>query len=208
MKNRVWQPLIIIGIAVLFTCSPNLFSERVKRTGIGVRASVFGIPNQLLDLFIYEHPEIKGQSYAFEIRSYGSKGPRSVFSGLYSFEYSKMTGEGPWRNEQNNRRLDGKGEITQLSLCATIIMNIFPSSPVHLYIGGGLGIGKISIWYEGVYTDEVGTQITDRYEEDRIIPVAHVPVGLRINLKDKAEIRIEGGFKNGFYLGAGVVVNF
>jgi len=208
MKSRFLQRSVIVVMAFLFSCSLGLYAKKIPRAGIGVRASVFGIPNQLLDLLIYEHPEIKGNSYTFEIRSYGSKGPKSVFSGLYSFSYSKMNGEGPWRNEQNNRRLDGKGEITQLSLCATIIMSIFPSSPVHAYIGGGLGIGKVSIWYEGVYTDEVGTQITDKYEEDRIIPVAHVPIGIKINLKDKAEIRIEGGFKNGFYVGAGVVVNF
>jgi hypothetical protein len=182
--------------------------KKSPRAAVGLKAAAFGIPNQILDLFIYEHPEINGQTYSFDIRSYGSRGPKSVFSGIYSLEYSKMTGEGPWRDEQEHRRLDGKGEITQLSLTATIIMNIFPSSPVHPYIGGGLGIGKISIWYEGTYTDELGTTIEDRYEDDRIIPVVHVPVGLIINLKNRAEIRIEGGFKNGFYAGAAVAINF
>ena len=199
---------VVMTLLIVLMASSLLLSQKVPKAGIGFRASAFGIPNQILDLFIYEHPEIEGQSYAFEIRSYGSKGPKGVFSGLYSLEYSKMTGEGPWRDEQEHRRLDGKGEISQVSLTATIIMSIFPHSPVHLYIGGGLGIGKISIWYEGTYTDELGTEITDRYEEDRIIPVAHVPVGLAFNIKDKFEIRIEGGFKNGFYLGGGIVFNF
>lgn len=182
--------------------------KKPPRTGIGFKGGVFGIPDQLLDLLIYEHPKIEGYSYAFELRSYGSKGPKSVFSGIYSLEYSKMNGEGPWRDEQNHRRLEGVGEITQLKLTATIIMSIFPRSPVHPYIGGGLGVGRISIWYEGTYTDELGTEITDRYEDNRIIPVIHVPVGLIFNFNNRVELRLEGGFKNGFYLGGALVINF
>jgi opacity protein-like surface antigen len=199
---------IIISLLMVAAGFGYSYGKKVPHTGIGIRGSAFGIPNRLLDLLIYEHPEIKGQSYSFEIRSYGSKGPKGIFSGLYSLEYSKMSGEGPWRDEQDHRRLDGKGEITQVSLTATIIMSIFPRSPVHIYIGGGLGIGKISIWYEGTYTDELGTEIKEKYEENRIIPVAHVPVGIAFNFKNKTEFRIEGGFKNGFYVGAGIVFNF
>lgn len=178
------------------------------KSAIGVRGSAFGIPNKLLDMFIYEHPEVRGESYAFEIRSYGSKGPRSVFSGIYSLEYSKMDGTGPWSDEKGHRTLIGTGEVKQLSLTATVLMNIFPSQPIHIYFGGGLGVGRITIFYEGVYTDELGTEITDTYEEDRIIPVVHVPVGMIVNFRDKFEIRVEGGFKNGFYLGAGAAVYF
>lgn len=205
---HMWKMKIIVLCVVFVMASSFASMAKTPHTGVGVRAGVFGIPNQILDLFIYEHPEIKGQSYAFEIRSFGSKGPRGVFSGLYSFEYSKMSGQGPWRDEQDHRRLDGEGEISQISLTATIIMNILPRAPVHPYIGAGLGVGRISIWYEGTYTDEVGTEITDRYEKKQVIPVAHVPVGILINLKNRAEIRIEGGFKNGFYVGAAVAINF
>jgi opacity protein-like surface antigen len=183
-------------------------SKKALRTGIGFKGGAFGIPDRLLDLFIYEHPRINGQFYSFDIHSYGAKGPRSIFSGVYSLEYSKMTGTGPWRDEQNHRRLEGSGEISQVSLTATIIMSLFPNLPVHPYFGAGLGVGKISIWYEGTYTDEVGTQITDRYEDDRIIPVAHVPIGIALHFKDRVTVHIEGGFKNGFYLGAALTINF
>jgi opacity protein-like surface antigen len=199
---------IFMVLLVMLAGSGYLYCKKVPKAGIGIRASAFGIPDQLLDLLVYEHPKIVGQSYSFEIRSYGSKGPKGVFSGLYSLEYSRMSGSGAWRDEQDHRRLVGEGEITQASLTATIIMSILPRSPVHLYIGGGLGVGRVTIWYEGVYTDELGTEIKESFEENRIIPVAHVPIGLTINLKNKAEIRIEGGFKNGFYAGAGFVINF
>ncbi|MCP4213948.1 MAG: hypothetical protein GY765_04785 [bacterium] len=196
--------IMLFVMLVFLSC----LEAKTSRFGVGVKAGVFGIPNQILDVFIYEHPEVKGESYAFEIRSYGSKGPKSVFSGIYAFEYSTMRGEGPWRDEKNHRSLNGVGEIEQYSLTATIIMSLFPSSSIHPYIGAGLGIGRIDIWYEGTYTDDVGTQVTEDYGEKRFIPVAHVPIGVKINLNERFEIRLEGGFKNGFYLGGGLAVNF
>jgi hypothetical protein len=202
-KATIVLIILIAGSGFLFSSS-----EKVPRTGVGLKGGIFGIPNQLLDLFVYEHPEVRGEVYAFEIRSYGARGPKSVFSGLYSLEYSRMKGEGPWRDEQNHRRLEGAGEITQISITATIIMSLFPRLPIHPYFGAGLGIGRVSIWYEGTYTDELGTQITDRYENNRVLPVGHVPIGIAINFKNRVTARIEGGFKNGFYLGAAININF
>jgi hypothetical protein len=212
-KTMRFKRLIAVLLFVFFTTSCGFLWAQTQikkppRTGIGFKGGVFGIPDQLLDLFIFEHPRIEGYTYAFEIRSYGSKGPKSVFSGIYSLEYSRMSGEGPWRDEQNHRRLEGTGEITQLKLTAAIIMSIFPRSPVHPYIGGGLGVGQISIWYKGTYTDELGTQISSSYEEKHIIPVVYVPVGLIFNFNNQVEVRLEGGFKNGFYLGGALVINF
>ena len=202
-KATIVLIILIAGSGFLFSSS-----KKVPRTGVGLKGGIFGIPNQLLDLFVYEHPEVRGEVYAFEIRSYGARGPKSVFSGLYSLEYSRMKGEGPWRDEQNHRRLEGAGEITQISITATIIMSLFPRLPIHPYFGAGLGIGRVSIWYEGTYTDELGTQITDRYENNRVLPVGHVPIGIAINFKNRVTARIEGGFKNGFYLGTSININF
>jgi hypothetical protein len=200
---------IIILIIVMVGCGFLLSSsKKFPRMGVGFKGGVFGIPNQLLDLFVYEHPEVRGEVYSFEIRSYGAKGPKSVFSGLYSLEYSKMDGEGLWRDEQNHRRKEGVGEITQINVTATIIMSLFPNLPIHPYFGAGLGIGRVSIWYEGTYTDELGTQITERYDDAHFVPVGHVPIGIAINFKNRVLARIEGGFKNGFYLGAAVTINF
>lgn len=210
MYNTISTGKLIIILIIIIVGSGFLSStpKKVPRTGVGFKGGVFGIPNQLLDLFVYEHPEVRGEVYSFEIRSYGSRGPKSVFSGLYTLEYSKMKGEGPWRDEQNHRRLEGAGEITQINITASIIMSLFPNLPVHPYFGAGLGIGRVSIWYEGTYTDELGTQITERYENKRVIPVGHVPIGIAINFKNRVLARVEGGFKNGFYLGAAININF
>jgi hypothetical protein len=208
MKKTVIVKKIVLAILILnLSLFLSSFGD-LPKTGVGLRFNSFGIPNSLMDLLIYEYPEISGTSFAFEIRSFGSKGPKSIFSGLYSIEYSKMGGEGPWRVEQYNRKIEGSGEVTQVNFTATVLMNIFPSFPVHPYIGAGIGLGRISIWSEGTYTDELGTEIKDTFNESYFVPVGHIPVGLMVNILDKVEIRLEGGFKNGFYFGGGAVYYF
>lgn len=209
----------LIFIFILFLCSFYILSQDTQMSpektplssketplwGVGFKISGFGIPKSLLDLFFFEHPEINGSSYSFEIRSYGSKGPKSVFSGLFALEYNKMSGNGPWRLKQFHRKIYWSNEISQISLTATIFLNIFPSFPVHPYIGAGIGIEKISIWSEGVYKDELGTEIKENYNKSYPLPVGHIPIGIIVNIFDRVEVRLEGGFKNGFYIGGSAV---
>jgi hypothetical protein len=181
---------------------------KIFHFGAGAKYGSFGIPNALLDLIFYEHPQLKGTAYAFEIHSYGEKGPKSVFSGIYSLEYNRMSGEGYFRVNQFDNRLFGSGEITQISFTATILMHIFPSSPIHPYIGGGIGIGRLSIFAEGSYMDELGTTIRKSVIEKLFLPVGHIPIGIMGNFADRLIVRAEAGFKNGFYFGGSLVINF
>jgi hypothetical protein len=203
MKARVLL-LVIASLAVSLPAAGG----KIFRYGAGMRISSFGFPNALLDLALYEHPELNGTAMSFEIHTYGEKGPQSVFSGVYCLEYSRISGEGYWRVENYDTRVFGAGEVTQINFTATILMHIFPSSIVHPYIGGGIGIGRMSIWAEGVHKDELGTTIRDTFEKKTFVPVGHIPVGVMGNIKDKFLVRMEIGFKNGFYFGGSVVVNF
>lgn len=196
-KHLLW--IMMLGLIACPAYSDDF--SAAPSTAIGLKFAGFGIPNQLLDLFLYEHPQISGTAFGLEIRSYGEKGQQSVFTGLYCFEYSKMTGDGPWRYEQQDRQLKGSGEVVQVSVTATVLLNIFPRLPVHPYIGAGIGIGRLSIWSEGTYQDEYGTTIKDSTDQSYIVPVGHIPIGITANIMDKFELRVEGGFKNGFYIG-------
>lgn len=180
---------------------------KVPTSGVGFRISSFGIPNAMLDWFLDEHPTINGSSFCFEYRSYGKGGPNSTFTGVFGLEYSKMSGVGPWRVEPGDNLVDGQGEFSQISVCATVLLNIFPSFPVHPYIGAGIGFGKVSFWYEGIYTDRLGTEIKDTEQSSIPFVVGHIPVGIMANIMDKVELRVEVGFKNGFYFGAAAVYN-
>ena len=199
--------LLSVLMLVIFVNAQEI-EQKEPTTAVGFRFGSFGIPDVLLDLFIVEHPTIKGTSYAFEIRSFGDKGLKSPFSGLYSFEYNRMKGDGYWRMEQHNRRISGAGEITQLSVTATVILSMFPKLPIHPYIGAGIGIEKITVWTEGAYQDELGTDIKETMNEKYVLPVGHIPIGVSINIMNKVEIRIEGGFKNGFYFGGSAAYCF
>ena len=86
-------------------------------------------------------------------------------------------------------------------MCGTVLINFFPRLPVHPYIGFGLGLGRISYWFEGVYEDDIGTPMKETERGNMIVPVAHLPIGIVGNISDTVEIRLEGGFKNGFYIG-------
>jgi len=203
MKARMTAAVLALAAVCLPAASGKIF-----RYGSGVRVSSFGIPNALLDLALYEHPQLSGTAMSFEFHSYGEKGPQSVFSGIYCLEYSHISGEGYFRVENYDNRLYGSGEVTQVNLTATILMHIFPSSPVHPYIGGGIGIGRMSIWADGSYQDELGTTIHKTYDKKIFVPVGHIPIGIIANINNKFILRAEAGFKNGFYFGGSFAVNF
>ena len=199
------KTLVILLIA--FTSYPVLTGEPVK-TGFGIRTGYFGVPDQLLDLIMFEHPGIEGKFYGLEIRTYGPSGKRSVFSGLYSLEISTMRGEGQWRISQDDARIEGFGEVHQGNFTATIIMCILPGLPVRPYIGGGIGIGYIHLKSEAKHVDDLGTTVEESFNVKKIIPVGHLPVGIMINPGRNIELRIEGGFKNGFYFSGALVLAF
>jgi hypothetical protein len=202
MKPLVGACLLLLNISI------SASEAKIFHFGAGIRVSSFGIPNALLDLVFYEHPQLQGTAIAFEAHSYGEKGPKSVFSGIYCLEYSRLVGKGFFRVEQFNNRLFGSGEITQINFTATILLHIFPSSPIHPYVGGGIGIGRLSIFAEGSYMDELGTTIRETYLKKTFVPVGHIPIGIMGNIADKFILRAEAGFKNGFYFGGSVVINF
>lgn len=201
------QRKALLACALLFVSGLSA-ATAAYRMGAGLRVGAFGVPNALLDLVFYEHPQLAGTAMSFEIHSYGEKGPRSVFSGVYSLEYSRLKGEGYFRVENYDNRVYGQGEAKLVCFTASILMHIFPSSPIHPYIGGGIGVGHMSIWAEGTYQDELGTTIRDTYEKKMFVPVGHIPIGILANFNDKFLLRAEAGFKNGFYFGGGLAVNF
>ncbi len=208
-----------MAVAIMMVCcltigmhaQDNIASVSFVRPsgGVGFKAGAFGVPNILLDQFLYEYPEISGQSFAFEIRSYGDRGTNSTITRVYGFEYSSVAGEGPWREKEHHQRKMGIGEATQFSFTVTWLINMFPSWPVHPYIGGGIGVGRATFWAEGSYTEpSSGYEIKETYNESLIVPVLHIPIGIAATLGDRTELRVEGGFKNGFYLGGALAYLF
>jgi len=202
MKSRILPFFLFLALFPLICFSGT------GKTGFGFKTGYFGLPDPLLDLIMFEHPGVEGKFYSLEIRNFGPSGRKSVFSGLYSLEYSNMRGEGNWRISQDDSRIEGFGEVYQVSFTATIIMSIFPGLPVRPYIGGGIGIGIIHMKSEAKHIDELGTTIEENFDKKSLIPVGHLPVGIMFYPSKNLELRVEGGFKNGFYFSAGAVLIF
>jgi len=201
--------MITFVVVVLLSGSSLLAVDDIPRWGVGMKFGGFGVPNFLLDEFAYEHPTLSGFAASFEVRSYGVKGPRSSIGALFSLEYSNMSGKGFWREDENNRQLDVEGGLSQVNLTATVLIGILPSYVVHPYIGFGLGVGRAYVWSEGYYTDEDPLLAEkETYVKSLIVPVVHIPIGIMINIRNKVEVRIEIGFKNGIYLGGGAAYIF
>lgn len=191
-------------ILILIWLAPQVSAKNL--TGVGFKTGYFGLPDPLLDLIMFEHPGVEGKFYGLEIRSFGPGGKGSMFSGLYSLEYSNMRGEGYWRVSQDESRIEGFGQVRQASFTATIIMTLFPSFPVRPYFGGGIGIGYIHLKSDATHIDELGTTVSESFDEKRIIPVGHLPVGVLFHPARNLELRVEGGFKNGFYFSGALVL--
>jgi len=199
---------LLLILTALLALSLPAAGSKIFHYGTGFKYSSFGVPNALLDLALYEHPQLSGNALSFEIHSYGEKGPRSVFSGVYCLEYNRISGEGSWRVGSSDTQIFGSGQVTQVNFTATILMHIFPSSPIHPYIGAGIGVGRMNIWAEGSHQDELGTTIRETFQKKTFVPVGHMPVGIMGNINDKFLLRVEAGFKNGFYFGGSMVINF
>jgi len=206
--RRVLRIIPVVFIILMF--NSTLFAvDDIPKWGVGLRLSGFGVPNFLLDKFAFEHPTLSGFDASFEVRSFGVKGPRSSIGALFSLEYSNMSGKGFWRENEDSRQLEVEGGLSQVNLTATVLIGILPSYVVHPYIGFGLGVGRAYIWSEGYYTDEDPLLVEkETYVKSLIVPVVHIPIGIMINIKNKVEVRIEIGFKNGVYLGGGAVYIF
>jgi hypothetical protein len=207
-KKKMILCLLVLSLTAFATQDVPLTKPNIPRYSVGLRAGAYGIPNTILRHYLFEHPNISGHSIAFEIRNMGSKGPQSTLNFIFAFEYINMSGEGLWREEEEHFQKNGIGAIDQLTLSTTMIINIFPRWVAHPYIGLGVGIGKIAIWAEGSYTDNQGLILKDTFRENRVIPVLHLPLGLIIHAGNTFEIKLEGGFKNGFYVGGGIAYKF
>ena len=180
----------------------EVITPTTPKSAVGMRISSFGILSSIADRFAIEHPKISGTSYSFEVRAFGSKGLKSPATWVFSMEYSSLSGSGTFQESENKRKYENAyGEAYQISMCGTVLINFFPRLPVHPYIGFGLGLGRISYWFEGVYEDDIGTPMKETERGNMIVPVAHLPIGIVGNISDTVEIRLEGGFKNGFYIG-------
>lgn len=205
-------------LILFFLFQAFLFSE--PKFGISLKSGWFGIPKKLIDAMkldiitidgipygVVKKPYIEGGVYGFELRYYGKKGIRSGHSSILSYERNSLKGEGLWEREIGYGIFGGTLNSHSHTLTFSTQFDIFPSFPVHPFFGLGIGVSHLSYNVE-LLTVEGGEEIRKEGKDKVIIPVFHFPVGLRLYIGEIADLKLETGFKNGFYLIGGISFNF
>lgn len=206
----------IIIMILLF----ETFTYGDPKFGISVKGGWFGIPEMLIDAMkldiitidkipygVSKKPYVEGEVYGVELRYYGKKGLRSGYSTIISYEKNYLKGEGMWEREIGYGIFGGTLSSESHTLTFSTQFDIFPSFPIHPFFGLGLGASYLSYRVE-LLTIEDGEEVRKIGKDNLIIPVFHFPVGLRLYIGEKIDLKMESGFKNGFYFIGGLSFNF
>jgi opacity protein-like surface antigen len=167
--------------------------------GVSVRGGHYGVPDWILDLLFEEHPSVDGTMIGGELRFYGQGGPSGVFSIGLTLDVGSTDGFGLWQENAGDVPVVGGGAVDIVAGTVTAYWDIKPSSPLHPFVGFGLGIG----YAEGTY-DREGEEV--RVEE--FVPVIHIPVGLIWNLSPRFGIGVEGRVIDGISWGGILQLRF
>ncbi len=167
--------------------------------GVGLRLGSFGVPDLILDRIFAEHPTVSGDLVGAELRYYGNGGPRGALSLALTVDQGTASADGIWRRHPDDDGVTGRGEVSLLAATLTVYWDLFAASPVHPFLG--LGIGYARMW--GSYEED---GIAVHVRED--LPAVHLPVGLAVQLGRYLTLRGEARVLNGFSLGGNLMLNF
>ena len=169
------------------------------RWGLVARGGLFGVPNLVADEFFAQHPDIEGAFAGAEIRYFGDGGGRGVSSIGLAIDHGEGDADGTWQADDDDRPTVASGSVKMTAVTLTGYWSLFPSWPLHPYVGLGLGVG----WFEGEYANEDGP-----IREEGWLPVVHVPVGLALELGRALQLSAEARFIDGFTGGAALLLRF
>ena len=169
------------------------------RWGLVARGGLFGVPNLVADEFFAQHPDIEGAFAGAEIRYFGDGGGRGVSSIGLAIDHGEGDADGTWQADDDDKPTVAEGSVKMTAVTLTGYWSLFPSWPLHPYVGLGLGVG----WFEGEYANEDGP-----IREEGWLPVVHVPVGLALELGRSLQLSAEARFIDGFTGGAALLLRF
>jgi len=167
--------------------------------GLLARGGYYGVPDAVAGEIFYRHPEISGWIAGAELRYFGDGGRNSVSSIGLAFDYGETEADGIWQAERSDRPTLASGSATMTAVTLTAYWNLFPSWPLHPYLGLGLG----AAYFEGEYADEDGPVTAEGW-----LPVVHIPLGLAFELGERVQLSAEARFIDGFAAGGALLLRF
>jgi opacity protein-like surface antigen len=166
--------------------------------GLVARGGVYGVPDVVLDELFVRHPGVDGTFVGAELRYFGDGGGRGVSSIGIAVDRGSAEGDGTWQSEETDRAVVATGAIEMTAITLTGYWSLFPSWPLHPYVGLGLG----GAYFGGEYTKD-----GERIDVSTWLPVVHVPVGLALEL-GRLQLSAEARFLGGFTGGAALLLRF
>ena len=136
-KNCYIFLLFLVGV-VFIVSVPRVMADPVARSGISVSSGWTGLPSFVKSAIKTTDSTYNMEGYTIGVSyiSYGSSGPKGVFSGRYSLAYSH------YRSLPNTQDFTA-AHADMFMFDVAEIVTAFPSWPVNLYTGIGMGRGKI-----------------------------------------------------------------
>ena len=186
----------------------RVMADPVARSGISVSTGWTGLPSFARNALKTTDStyNLEGYSIGVSYVSYGSSGPKGVFSSRYSLLYSH------YRTLPNTKDFTAQ-QADMFMLDAAEIVTAFPSWPVNVYTGIGMGWGIVHLYHWGLPTDpsvdpqkakDLQNQIGKYYLP---FPTIYIPIGLNIRIDDFI-ISAEAGIRDIPYLVGMVTYTF
>ncbi len=185
MKKSNYAVLLFFIFTIILVPAHGVRAELAARSGISINSGWTGFPSSVRNALKSTDTTMSLEGYTIGLGyvSYGSKGPRGVFSSRYTFTYDH------YRSVPNTQDFTaGNADIFMFDVAE--IVTIFPSWPVNLYTGIGMGWGIIRLYHWGMPTDPSVDPQKVRDLENKIgkyplpFPTIYIPVGLNIRIKN------------------------
>ncbi|MCL4468555.1 MAG: carboxypeptidase regulatory-like domain-containing protein [Deltaproteobacteria bacterium] len=183
-RNRYVLVLFLMGV-VSMVLTPRVMADPVARSGISVSSGWTGLPSLARNAFKTTDSTYNMEGYTIGVSyiSYGSDGPKGVFSSRYSLAYSH------YRTLPNTQDFTA-AHADMFMFDVAEIVTAFPSWPVNLYTGIGMGWGIVHLYHWGLPTDPNVDPQKAKDLENQIgkyylpFPTIYIPIGLNIRIDD------------------------
>ena len=175
--------LFFLCLAIIFA-AVSVRAEPVERSGVSVSSGWTGLPSFVKSAVKSTDTTMNMEGYSLAVGyvSYGSKGPKSVFSSRYTFTYNH------YRSLPNAQGFTAQNADMFIFDVAEIL-TIFPSLPVNLYTGIGTGWGIVHVYHWGAPAPDVDPNSV-KNTKDAVgkfplpLPIIYIPVGINIRIKN------------------------
>ncbi|MCL5276366.1 MAG: OmpA family protein [Deltaproteobacteria bacterium] len=196
-----------ISFFLVLLLSPGAYAGPAERSGVALSYGWTGLPSFAKSAFGKSTDttyNLEGSSIGVSYISYGERGPDGMFSGRYTLTYAH------YHSLPNAQEFTAQNADVFM-FDAAEILTMFPSQPVNLYTGIGMGWGVIRVYHWGQPAPGADPNSVKRLKNaTRTVlpfPTIYIPIGLNVRVRDFI-ISAESGIRDFPYLVGMVTYTF